>query len=250
VKLESILEYVDRYLGVTVHPDYPNAYNGLQVDGPHEVTRLCTAVDASEAAITEAVRRDAHLLMVHHGLFWDGLRPLTGRRHRKIAHLIRGDLGVYSVHLPLDAHADIGNCILLTRSLGISPVGRFGVYQGADLGWWGESDFELNLLVERAQAVLGGPVQLLAYGPERTERVGVITGSGGSLVEEAARLGLDTLVTGEGPHHAAIAAAELGINVVYGGHYATEMFGVRALGEHLAERFGLEHEFLDLPTGT
>jgi len=250
MKLESILEYVDGYLGVTSHPDYPNACNGLQVDGPKEVTRLCTAVDASEAAIAEAVSRNAHLLMVHHGLFWDGLLPLTGRRHRKVARLIRGDLGIYSIHLPLDAHAEIGNCILLTRALEISPVGRFGAFQGAELGWWGESYFERNRLVERAQAVLGGPVQLLAYGPERTERVGVITGSGGSLVEDAARLGLDTLVTGEGPHHAAIAAAELGINVVYGGHYATETFGIRALGEHLAERFGLEQEFLDLPTRT
>jgi dinuclear metal center YbgI/SA1388 family protein len=250
MKLESILEYLDGYLGVTAHPDYPNALNGLQVEGPREVTHLCTAVDASEAAITEAVRRNAHLLMVHHGLFWDGLRPLTGRRHRKVAHLIRGELGVYSIHLPLDAHAEIGNCILLTRALGISPVGRFGAYKGAELGWWGELNLERKQLVERAQVVLDGPVELLAYGPERTERVGVVTGSGGSLVEEAARLNLDTLVTGEGSHHVAIDAAELGINIVYGGHYATETFGIRALGEHLAERFGLEQEFLNLPTGT
>jgi dinuclear metal center YbgI/SA1388 family protein len=250
MKLESILQYLDGYLGVTAYPDYPNALNGLQVEGPREVTHLCTAVDASEAAITEAVRRNAHLLMVHHGLFWDGLRPLTGRRHRKVAHLIRGELGVYSIHLPLDAHAEIGNCILLTRALGISPVGRFGAYKGAELGWWGESNLERKQLVERAQVVLDGPVELLAHGPERTERVGVVTGSGGSLVEEAARLGLDTLVTGEGSHHVAIDAAELGINIVYGGHYATETFGIRALGEHLAERFGLEQEFLNLPTGT
>ena len=112
-------------------------------------------------------------------------------------------------------------------------MGRFGAYQGAELGWWGESNFKRDRLVERVQTVLGGPVQLLAYGPERTERVGVITGSGGFLVDEAARLGLDTLVTGEGPHHAAIAAAELGLNVVYGGHYATETFGIRALASIL-----------------
>ena len=250
MQLESILEYLDGYLGAAAHPDYPNAFNGLQVEGPGKVTHVCTAVDASEAAITEAVDRQAHLLMVHHGLFWDGLRPLTGRRHSKIARLIRGDLGVYSMHLPLDAHAEIGNCILLARALDIRPVGRFGSYQGAHLGWWGESSVGRKQLVERAQVALGGPIQLLPYGPEQTERVGVITGSGGSLVEEAAQMGLDTLVTGEGPHHAAIAAAELGINVVYGGHYATETFGIRALGEHLAERFGLEQEFLDLPTGT
>lgn len=250
MKLESILEYLDAYLGVPAHPDYPNACNGLQVEGPQDVTRLCTAVDASEAAIAAAVKRKANLLMVHHGLFWDGLRPLTGRRHRKIERLIHGDLGVYSMHLPLDSHPAIGNCILLARALEILPVGRFGAYQGADLGWWGESNVGRAQLVERAEAVLRGPVQLLAHGPTQTERVGVITGSGGSLAEEAAQMGLDTLVTGEGPHHAAILAAELGINIIYGGHYATETFGIRALGEHLSERFGLEQEFLDLPTGT
>ena len=174
MKLESILEYLDGYLGAAAHPDYPNAFNGLQVEGPGKVTRVCTAVDASEAAITEAVDRQAHLLMVHHGLFWDGLRPLTGRRHSKIARLIRGDLGVYSMHLPLDAHAEIGNCILLARALDIRPVGRFGSYQGADLGWWGESSVGRKQLVERAQVALGGPIQLLPYGPEQTERVGVI----------------------------------------------------------------------------
>ena len=250
MKLESLLEYLEGYLGVAAHPDYPNALNGLQVEGPSEVTRLCTGVDASEAAVAEAVRRSAHLLLVHHGLFWDGLGPLTGRRHRKIARLIRGELGLYSVHLPLDAHAEVGNCILLMRALEIVPAGRFAAYRGAELGWWGEANLDRDRLVERARAALGGPVRVLAYGPDRAERVGVVTGSGGALVEEAARIGLDTLVTGEGSHHVAIDAAELGINVVYGGHYATETFGIRALGEHLAERFGLAHEFLDLPTGT
>ena len=250
MKLESLLEYLDRYLGVTDHPDYPVALNGLQVEGTAEVAHVCAAVDASEAAIGEAIERGAQLLLVHHGLFWDGLRPLTGRRHRKVAQLIRGGLGLYSVHLPLDGHAEVGNCALLARALGIAPSGRFGRYQGVELGWWGEVDGTRADLVERFRAALGGPVRVLAGGPERVERVGVITGSGGSFVEEAARQGLDTLVTGEGPHHVAIDAAELGINVLYGGHYATETFGVRALAEHLADRFGLAQSFLDLPTGT
>jgi dinuclear metal center YbgI/SA1388 family protein len=188
--------------------------------------------------------------MVHHGLFWDGLRPLTGRRHRKLARLIRADLALYSVHLPLDSHAEIGNCILLLRALGLQAGGRFGPFQGTELGWWGVSDVARDELVERTRVALGGAVRVLPYGPERTERVGVVTGSGGSLVEAAARQGLDTLVTGEGAHHVAIDAQELGVNVIYGGHYATETFGIRALGEHLAERFALAHEFLDLPTGT
>jgi dinuclear metal center YbgI/SA1388 family protein len=250
VKLESILEYLDAYLGVAAHPDYPVALNGLQVDGPADVRRVCAAVDASEAAISEAVRREAQLLIVHHGLFWDGLRPITGRRHRKVARLIRGDVALYSVHLPLDSHAEVGNCALLARALGIEPTGRFARYQGVELGWWGEIDCSRDELVSRAESALRGPVRSHGAGAERVHRVGVITGSGASFLEEASRLRLDTLVTGEGPHHSAIDAVELGMNVLYGGHYATETFGVRALAQHLGERFGLEHEFLDLPTGT
>jgi dinuclear metal center YbgI/SA1388 family protein len=250
VKLESLLEYLDGYLGVAGHPDYPVALNGLQVDGPEEVTRVCAAVDASEAAIEETVRRGAQLLVVHHGLFWDGLRPVTGRRRRKLARLIEAGVALYSVHLPLDSHAEVGNCVLLARALGIEPAGRMGRYQGVDLGWWGETDLARGDLVRRAEAVLGGPVRAHGSGPERVRRVGVITGSGASFLEEAARMRLDTLVTGEGPHHAAIDATELGMNVLYGGHYATETFGVRALAAHISERFGLAQEFLDLPTGT
>jgi dinuclear metal center YbgI/SA1388 family protein len=250
VQLESLLSYLDAYLGVAAHPDYPVALNGLQVDGPAEVRRVCAAVDASEAAITRAVQSVAQLLIVHHGLFWDGLRPVTGRRHRKLAQLIRGGVALYSVHLPLDSHAEIGNCVLLARALGLEPTARFGRYQGVELGWWGETDLGRDELIARAEGVLGGPVRAHGSGPDRVRRVGVITGSGASFLEEAARLGLDTLVTGEGPHHAAIDANELGLNVIYGGHYATETFGVRALAEHVAERFGLEQEFLDLPTGT
>ena len=250
MKLESLLEYLDRYLEVAEHPDYPVALNGLQVDGPAEVGRVCAAVDASEAAITRAVERGAQLLIVHHGLFWDGLRPVTGRRHRKLKLLIEGGVGLYSVHLPLDSHAEVGNCVLLARALGIDPRNRFGRYQGMELGWWGETEQSRSQLVDTARNALHGPVRVLESGPEQVRRVGVITGSGASFLEEAARLGLDTLVTGEGPHHAAIDAAELGVNVLYGGHYATETFGVRALAAHVSERFGLEQEFLDLPTGT
>jgi len=249
VKLASLLEYLDGYLRIARHPDYPTAVNGLQVEGPAEVRRVCAAVDASEPAIEGAVARGAELLIVHHGIFWEGLRPLIGRRHRKLAKLVRGELGLFSIHLPLDSHPEIGNCILLARALGIEPLGRFGSYQGTEIGWWGTVELGRAELAGRAEGVLGRPVQVIGGGPDRVERVGVLTGSG-ALVEEAARLGLDTVVTGEGAHHAAIDARELGVNLIYGGHYATEVFGVRALAAHLGERFGLIHEFIDLPTGT
>ena len=249
MKLAVLTEYLSGYLRIPGHPDYPTALNGLQVEGKTEVELVCAAVDASEVAIDAALAAGADLLVVHHGLFWDGLRPITGRRRRKLAKLLQRELSVFSVHLPLDAHVEVGNCILLARALGIATVGRFGAYQGTDIGWWGELDLPRSALARQAEEVLGGPVRVLEGGPAHVRRVGVLTGSG-ALVEDAARLGVDTVVTGEGAHHVAIDAAELGVNVLYGGHYATETFGVRALAAHLGERFGLAHQFLDLPTGT
>jgi len=252
MKLESLLQYLDAYLGVTEHPDYPVALNGLQVGGPAEVRRIVAAVDASEASVTAAVVRGADLLLVHHGLFWDGLRPLTGRRLRRVRPLIEHGVALYSVHLPLDGHAEVGNAALLGRGLGLRLQGRFGAYKGAEIGWWGTLDPALDApgLAARLEEVLdGAPVKMVAGGPERVERVGVVTGGGASFVESAAALELDALVTGEGSHHTYFDAMELGIHLLMGGHYATETFGVKALAAHLAERFDLAWEFVDLPTG-
>ena len=251
MKLESLLQYIDGYLGVDDHPDYPAALNGLQVEGPSDVARVATAVDASEASIDAAVAWGADLLIVHHGLFWDGLRPVTGRRFRRIAALIRGQVGLYSCHLPLDAHAEVGNCALLADALGLAREERFGRYQGVPIGWAGRFDEPTTSdeLAGRLAAATGSPVRTLSGGPSRIERVGVVTGGGGTFIAEAAALGLDAFVTGEGSHHHYFDAAELGVHVLLGGHYATETFGVRALGAHLADRFGLTSDFIDQPTG-
>jgi dinuclear metal center YbgI/SA1388 family protein len=251
MKLESLLQYLDEYLQVADHPDYGTALNGLQVSGPAEVTRVVTAVDATLATIERAVALGADLLLVHHGLFWGGLEPVTGRHYRRIKALLDGKLALYSCHLPLDGHAEVGNCILLARAIGIEPEGRLGTYKGADLGWWGLLDppVEVAELVTSVEAAVSGPVRALPGGPDRIQRVGVLTGGGGSFIPDAAELGLDAYVTGEGAHHNFFDATEFGIHVLFAGHYATETFGVRALGQHLAERFGLEATFVDLPTG-
>lgn len=249
MKLESLIQYLDRYLGIPDFPDYPGAVNGLQVEGPAEVGRVIAAVDASLATIDEAVRRGGDLLLVHHGLFWGGGAPITGRRFRKLAALIRGEMAVYAAHLPLDAHAEVGNCAVLARALGVSVDGRFGTFQGADIGWWGRIDAHRDELARTVERTVEGPVMLIPGGPERVARVGVVTGGGGALVEEAARAGLDAFVTGEGSHHTYFDATELGVNVYYAGHYRTEVWGVRALAEHLEASFGLDWEFVDLPTG-
>ena len=250
MKLESLLQYMSELLETATHPDYPNALNGLQVDGRSEVRHLCAAVDASESAIDEAVRRRADLLLVHHGLFWSGLEPLTGRRFRKLARLIEGGTGLYSVHLPLDSHSEVGNCILLANRLGLEVQGRFGRHQTAEIGWWGTlPGVDRDAFRDTVAGAVDGPVRVIEGGPAKIQRVAVVTGGGGSLLEEAGRGGFDALVTGEASHHSFIDAHELGVNLYLAGHYATETFGVKALCDHLAGRFDLTWEFIDLPTG-
>jgi len=242
---------MDAYLSVSDYPDSANALNGLQVGGPEEVRHVVAAVDASEATIDEAVEKGADLLLVHHGLFWDGLKPLTGRRLRKVAPLLAHGIAVYSVHIPLDAHPEVGNCAVLGRELGLELRERFGMHRGVEIGWWGELPDPLTgrELQKRLEDLLDGAVHLIPGGPERTERVAIVTGMGASAIEEAATRGIDALVTGEGSHHTHFDAMELGVTVLFGGHYATETFGVRALAEHVADRFGLTWEFIDQPTG-
>jgi len=260
-ELHALVEYLDGYLDIPGHPDYPRALNGLQVGGPDpspglgtkeggRIRRVAAAVDTSESVVRSAVEAEAQLLLVHHGLFWDGLRPLTGRRFRRVEPLIRAGVALYSAHLPLDAHPEVGNCILLSQALGLEVKGRFGEYEGRPVGFWGTpAEWDLASLASRFEGVVDGPVQVLDGGPDSLGKVAVVTGGGGSFIEEAARQGIDALVTGEGSHHTFVDAHELGVHVLYGGHYATETFGVRALAAHLGERFDLEWTFLDHPSG-
>jgi len=249
MKLDELVHYLDGYLGIVGHPDARNALNGLQLEGGEEVRTVAAAVDASEATLEAAIRVGADLLIVHHGLFWGGLRPLTGRQYRKIQRAIDARIAIYSAHLPLDAHPEVGNGAVLSRALGLDIEGPFGEYQGVSVGWYGKLDEPRSILKERIEQVVGGDVMLIPGGGQRAIRVAVATGAGGSLIGEAAAMGLDTLITGEGAHHTYFDAMELGVNVFYAGHYATETWGVRALAMHLEGEFGLHWEFIDLPTG-
>lgn len=249
VGTKELAEYLDAYLRVDSVPDSSLALNGLQVENGGEVNRVAAAVDASEQAIERAIVGGCDLLLVHHGLFWDGHRPMVGRRYRKLKLLMEAGVAVYAAHIPLDVHPEVGNNSLLAKSLGVEVEGSFGSYQGIDIGVYGRLELRREALAARLHDVLGGPVRFVAGGPERLRRVGVVTGSGADAMGEAMRLGLDGFVSGEGPHHTAIDAMEGGINLYYGGHWATETFGVRALATHLQERFGLEWQFLELPTG-
>jgi dinuclear metal center YbgI/SA1388 family protein len=249
LQLSQLVAYLDAYLRIAEVPDADHALNGLQVENGRGVTRIAAAVDASVRTVREVVRRGCDLLLVHHGLFWDGNRPITGRRYQKVKPLLEADVAVYAAHLPLDVHEEVGNNVQLLRALGIEPVGRFGVHRGAELGWWGSVQLKREVLAARLADVLGTRVHIMAYGRDIVRRVGVVTGAAGSMIGDAVDAGLDAYITGEGAHHHHLDAEEHGINVFFGGHYATETWGVRALAEHLASRFGVTWEFIDHPTG-
>lgn len=249
MKLNDLVSYLDEYLRTSEVQDYDLALNGLQVENSGEVRNLAVAVDSGQAVIDLAAERGADMLIVHHGLFWSGLKPVTDRLYRKVSALVRHDIAVYSSHLPLDRHPQVGNNPVLARLLGMEVRGWWGEYRGAPLGVWAELDLDREALYTRIGEVLGQEPYLIAGGPETVRRVGILTGAGGSMIAAAAEAGLDTLITGEGAHHTFFDAEELGLNVYYGGHYLTETVGVKALAEHIAERFQLPWSFIDHPTG-
>lgn len=249
MKRDELVSRLDDYLAVGETPDYPNALNGLQVEGAGEVARVVTAVDASVASARRAAELGAGMLIVHHGLFWEGLRPITGRMRQRVAPLLAAGISLYSAHLPLDAHPEVGNNAVLARMLGLEVAGRFGEFQGVAIGVFADAALRLTDLSGRVAAALGAAPRVLAFGPSTTARVGVVSGGGGSAIAQAAAAGVDTVVTGEIAHNHYFDAEEQGTNVIFAGHYATEVVGVRALGEWVRGKFSIDCVFFDHPTG-
>lgn len=247
--LDELVAFMDRELSIAAIADYPGAVNGLQLANGGGVERVVTAVDASLAVVEEAARGGPGLLLVHHGMFWQGAQPVRGAFYRKLKTAMDAELAIYSAHLPLDVHPVWGNNICLARALGIHTVEPFLDWKGAPMGLrgpWTGSREELRRVL--AQAV-GGPVTVCPGGPEMIRSVGLVTGGAGSEVAAAAAAGVDVFISGEGPHWSFPLAEELGLNVMLAGHYATETFGVKALGAELAHRFGVPWSFIDRPTG-
>ncbi len=250
MKRDELIAYLDNYLRVKEIED--SSQNGLQIEGPEEVARVAFAVDGCQAAFEQAVAAGAQLLIVHHGLFWDKPLRLVGPLFRRVRTLIDGRCGLYASHLPLDFHSEVGNNAELARLLELKDTRAFGEYHGSKLGIGGVLDppLPLDTLTERlAQATGESPVRVLAHGLEEASQVGCISGGAAFLMDQVADAGFDTFVTGETSHTFFHQAAEWGLNVIYGGHYATETLGVKALARHLAEKFDLETTFLDIPTG-
>ncbi|HEX8490946.1 MAG TPA: Nif3-like dinuclear metal center hexameric protein, partial [Chthoniobacterales bacterium] len=193
--------------------------------------------------------RGVNLLIVHHGLFWPGLQAMTGGRRRLLECAFQNDLAIYSAHLPLDLHSVLGNNAQLAGASGFDNTEPFFEMKGQCIGLRIQADIARETLVSKLEQSLGGTVRLFPAGPEQCRSIGLITGGAGSEIYEVARQGIDTFITGEAPHWAAVAADELKINLLLGGHYATETFGVKALAAHLSDRFDLPWEFIDCPTG-
>ena len=201
ISLKDLAEYLDDYLAISEVPDAPGALNGLQVENSGAVGRIAAAVDACQATIDAAVTSGANLLLVHHGLFWGDVQPVTGRQWRRLSKLLAHDLAVYSAHLPLDCHSEVGNNIVLATALGVRQPEAFGEYHGTPVGVMGDVSVSRDSFVELVTSVIGGEPQLIAAGPSEVKRVGVITGAAGSMIGEARAAGVDTFVTGEGGHH-------------------------------------------------
>lgn len=256
VPLTGLVEYLDQYLRIREVPDEPSALNGLQVDNRGQVSRIVAAVDATEATIQGLGESGgATLLLVHHGLFWDGNQPLTGRRYRRIRGLLDRNAALYSAHIPLDVHPEVGNNAVVARRLGLAATAGFGSYRGIPLGVMGDAPPALQRreamgkAIAQALAVPEEAVRIVAGGRAELRRIGIITGGAGNMIAQAREAGCDTFITGEGSAHHFHDAMELGLNVYFAGHYATETVGVQALAAHLAGKFSLPWEFHHHPTG-
>ncbi|MFB6353794.1 MAG: Nif3-like dinuclear metal center hexameric protein [Halobacteriales archaeon] len=253
MRVAELASRYDERLRTDAFADVDPSANGLQVGtGDAVVGRAAFAVDAAIATIEAAA--DADVLCVHHGLVWGGLERLTGRTYDRIAALVEADLALYVAHLPLDAHPELGNAAGVADVIGLEDREPFGEEGPEPIGLAGrlaDGPVARDALADRLDAGLDDPdraVRTLAFGPEAVGSVGIVTGSGADWLDAAADAGLDALVTGEGKQALYHRAREAGVNVLLGGHYATETFGVRSL-QSLAEEWGLETTYLDHPTG-
>lgn len=247
--LAAIVQHCDATLRTREINDYDGAANGLQVENRGTVSRIAATVDASLATVKLAIAAKANLLIVHHGLFWSPTHPWVGKKIELLRLLIENNLAVYSSHLPLDLHPKLGNNAQLCAALGFKNLKPFLVNHGQPVGWKTHAEISRDRLAQQLRRTLGSEVKLLPGGPKICRRVGVVTGGAGGDLKKAAEEGVDTFITGEGPHWTYAVAEELGLNVFHGGHYATETFGVKALAAQLSKKFRLPWTFLDHPTG-
>ena len=246
---DRLARWLDVLLRVEAIPD--DSLNGLQVGNSGKLTRVALAVDVSAAAILEASKLKADFLIVHHGLFWGKPVPLTGPLYDRVRLLVGSDVALYAAHLPLDLHPVVGNNARICLKMGWKSSAEFGDYHGVTIGRGAvlPKPLPVESISEKLRAVTREEPVVWRFGPDLVKRVAVISGGAMSMIHQVALEGYDTYITGESGHSHYWVAREAGVNVIFGGHYATETLGIRALGEKIRDEFGLETHFLDLPTG-
>lgn len=246
---DEILSFCDDLLDVGSFDDY--GPNGIQVPGTGEVSKVATGVSATQELLQRAIDSGAELVLTHHGLLWGSeLEALSVPMAARLRTLLCADASLAAYHLPLDAHPEIGNNALLRDALGLELDERaFGEAKGSSVGVVGRvtEPMDIGELRRRLSEAVGQDPLVFEEGPERISSVGIVTGGGAFAIHEAGRLGLSALVTGEPSEPVMGEAREYGVHFLAGGHYATETFGIRRLGELVAERFSVEHEFIDVP---
>jgi dinuclear metal center YbgI/SA1388 family protein len=243
MRLNELCDYIESELAVSRFRDY--SPNGLQVEGRAEVRRIATGVTASQAVLEAATTWGADAILVHHGYFWRSEdAAITGIKKRRVAHLLKHDVSLLAYHLPLDAHPEFGNNAQLAEMLGFVEQGRFGEQDIAMHGILAQPQ-TLQQLTKLIQLTLQRAPQVIGHANPNIARIAWCSGGGQSYFEQAVALGVDAFLTGEISEQNVHVAQETGVVFIAAGHHATERYGVQALGEHLAERFGLEHRFFD-----
>lgn len=250
VPLAEIVALLDATLTPAAIHDAPVALNGLQVENNGAITKVALAVDGSQQTLDDAVAAGADLLVLHHGLFWSGLRPITGWWKRKLETCLQHNLAVYAAHLPLDMHPTLGNNAGIARALQLQDIEPELDYHGTKIGLSGVYPGTVGELRERYAAITDAPITGVVHDAAAPAgRVVVCSGGGGPEIYQVQEKGYTTYLTGEENHWVQNAAQDMGVNILFAGHYATETFGVKAVGELLRERFGLPAIFLHNPTG-
>ena len=244
----QLSHYLDNLLDIKEIKDSANAINGLQVQNTGDIKKVGLAVDLCMATIEKAIAAECNMMFVHHGMLWGGVKLIRGNFYDKISTMMCENLGLYSAHLPLDMHPILGNNRVLADQLELNELEPFGEYEGQKIGFKGRlKSLSAEELGAKLEDKLGSPVKVIGSG--EVQSLGVVSGGAADILSQAAVAGLDAYLTGEGSNHHYHEAIENECVLILAGHYATETGGVKAVGKHLEEQFGIKTEFIDYPTG-
>ena len=246
MKRNTLARYLSTLLETDAYKDL--CPNGLQVEGRDNIQKMICGVSACVELFEKALAANADAILVHHGIIWNFERPLyVGGYKKRVKFLLQNDINLLAYHLPLDAHPTYGNNAQIAQLLGIQQPEPFGVYNGTSIGFKGNFNQSADALFQQIRTTINPDALIFPFGPKNIRRVGIISGGAQKEIKQAVVQGLDAYITGEVSEHIYHYAREEGIHFIAAGHHATEVFGVRALGEHLAKKFDLDVEFIDIP---